>query len=103
MIRGMVVGTFALVALSVARLTLLIVSDRLALGFRRWVINKTGDESLLTYLVHCVRCTSFWVAAPAAIFWAVFTLPINQWWLMLPAWPALSYITILMSRLEEKD
>jgi hypothetical protein len=99
----MVVGTFVLVALAVARITLFIVSDRLALGLRRFIVNRTGDESLWSYLVHCVRCTSFWVALPAAIFWGMLTLPISHWWLMLPAWPALSYLTVLLSRLEDKD
>lgn len=103
MILGMVVGTFVLVALAVARLTLLVTSDRIMLAFRRWVVNKTGDESLWSYLVHCSRCVSLWIAGGGAIFWGALTLPIRHWWLMLPAWFALSYITVLLSRLEEKD
>lgn len=103
MIRGMVVGTFLLVALAVARATLLVTSDRIMLAFRRWVVNKAGDESLWTYWVHCSRCTSVAIALPGAAFWATLTLPPHQWWLIAPAWFALSYITVLLSRLEEKD
>lgn len=103
MIRGMVVGTFLLVALAVARATLLVTSDRIMLALRRWVVNKTGDESLWTYLVHCPRCVSIWIAFPAAIGWGVLTLPLHLWWIIAPAWFALSYITVLLSRLEEKD
>lgn len=103
MILGMIVGTFVLVALAVARATLLVTSDRIMLAFRRWVVNKTGDESLWSYLVHCSRCVSLWIAAPGAAFWAVLTLPLRWWWLALPAWFALSYITVLISRLEETD
>jgi hypothetical protein len=103
MILGMIVGTFMLVALAVARFTLMVTSDRIMLAFRRWVVNRYGDESLLTYFVHCQRCVSIWVALPAAVFWAVFTLPLHWWWLTLPAWFAISYINILLSRLEEKD
>lgn len=103
MILGMVVGAFVLVALAVARFTLMVTSDRIMLSFRRWVVNKFGDESLWTYLVHCSRCVSIWVALPAAIAWTVLTLPLRWWWLVLPAWFALSYLTVLLSRLEEKD
>lgn len=103
MILGMILGTFALVALAVARATLLVTSDRIMLSFRRWVVNKAGDESLWAYFVHCSRCTSIWIALPAAIFWTVLALPASQWWVALPAWFALSYLTVLLSRLEEKD
>lgn len=103
MIWGMVVGTFLLVALAVARATLLVTSDRIMLGLRRWVVNKTGEESLWSYLLHCSRCVSIWLALPAAILWGTLTLPLYRWWLILPAWFALSYITVLLSRLEDKD
>lgn len=103
MIRGMILGTFLLVALAVARATLLVTSDRIMLSLRRWIVNKTGDESLWTYLVHCSRCVSIWIALPAAIFWTVLAFPMRQWWVALPAWFALSYFTVLLSRLEEKD
>lgn len=92
-----------LVALAVARATLLVTSDRIMLSFRRWVVNRFGDESLWAYFVHCGRCTSIWVALPAAVFWAGLTLPLRWWWLTLPAWFALSYLAVLLSRLEEKD
>ena len=103
MIWGMVVGTFLLVALAVARATLLVTSDRIMLAFRRWIVNKTGEESLWSYWVHCTRCSSVALALPAAVLWATLTLPVQRWWLIAPAWFALSYITILLSRLEEKD
>ena len=103
MIRGMVVGTFLLFALAVARFTLMVTIDRIMLGLRRWVVNKAGEESLWTYLVHCSRCVSIWVALPAAVLWGTLTLPLRWWWLIGPAWFALSYTTVLLSRLEEKD
>lgn len=103
MLLMVVVGTFLLVALAVARATLLVTSDRIMLAFRRWIIRKTGDESVWTYLVHCQRCTSIWIALPAAILWGTLTLPLHWWWLMAPAWFALSYITVLLGRLEESE
>ncbi len=99
----MVWVSFVLVALAVARATLLVTSDRIMLSLRRWVVNKTGDESLWTYLVHCSRCSSIWIALPAAVLWTVLTHPLHWWWVMAPAWFALSYITVLVSRLEEKE
>jgi hypothetical protein len=101
MILGMIVGTFLLVALAVARATLLVTSDRIMLSFRRWVVNKSGDESIWSYLVHCKRCASFWLAVPGAIFWVALTLPLHLWWLVAPGAFALSYIAILLGRLEE--
>jgi hypothetical protein len=103
MIRDMIVGAFLLVTLAVARSTLLITSDRILLALRRWVVNKTGEESLWSYLVHCSRCVSIWVALPAAVLWGTLTLPLRWWWLIAPAWFAMSYLAILISRLEEKD
>jgi hypothetical protein len=103
MILGMIVGTFVLVALAVARATLLVTSDRIMLSFRRWVVNKTGEESWWSFLVHCSRCSSVWLALPAAVGWGMLTLPLHQWWVIAPAWFALSYIAILLSRLEEKE
>jgi sterol desaturase/sphingolipid hydroxylase (fatty acid hydroxylase superfamily) len=103
MILGMIVGAFVLVALAVARFTLMVTSDRIMLAFRRWAVNKFGDESIWTYFVHCGRCVSVWVALPGAILWGTLTLPLHWWWLIAPAWFALSYLTVLLSRLEEKD
>ena len=103
MILGMIVGAFVLVALAVARFTLMVTSDRIMLSFRRWMVNKFGEESLWAYFAHCSRCVSVWVALPAAIVWGTLTLPLHRWWLIAPAWLALSYLTVLMSRLEEKD
>jgi hypothetical protein len=99
----MIVGTFVLVALAVARATLLVTSDRIMLSFRRWTVNKYGDESLWAYLVHCERCVSIWIALPAAIFWGTLSLPWHLWWVIAPAWFALSYLTVLLSRLEESE
>ncbi len=41
-------------------MTRLIVDDRIAIGIRRWVVNKWGGESLPSYLIHCPWCMSIW-------------------------------------------
>ena len=56
-----------ILALAVARMTVLTVDDKLAEPFRAWMIKRFGTDSLLTYMVHCSNCSSFWwglVASP---------------------------------------
>jgi hypothetical protein len=68
--------------LAVVRVTRFVVSDKLSEPMRMWFMRRFGDESKITYLVHCFWCTSIWVGAPivAAAFildhwvtYAVFT------------------------------
>ena len=58
-------------ALAVARITRLLVEDRLTVSWRQKVIKKYGPDSLPSYFVHCPWCTSMWVSVlmvPAALF-----------------------------------
>ena len=97
----MVLIALVLITLAVARLTRLTKGDRLTLAFRRWVINKYGEDSLQAYFVHCSWCTSIWWAIPGGIAWAFPLLPLRQWWLALPAALAMSYVAGLLSQVEE--
>lgn len=86
----MLIITLVVAALAVARLTRLLTEDRLTVGYRRWVVNKYGEKSLASYLVHCQWCTSMWIATPVmpvAVFFP------NHWVLAVLAIPAASYIT----------
>lgn len=59
-------------ALAVARITRFVVEDYLFNDVRRWVVNKWGEDSKLSYLVHCPWCVSIWVAIPImppAVLW----------------------------------
>lgn len=96
----MVWGSFVVVTLAVARATRLVTADRIMLWLRRWFVNKWGEESSISYLVHCTACSSIWIAFPAALGWAMLTLPWHLWWIAAPAWFAMSYLTILLNRLE---
>jgi sterol desaturase/sphingolipid hydroxylase (fatty acid hydroxylase superfamily) len=97
------VVSFVIVALAVSRATTMLTTDRIFLSFRRWVVNKYGDESMMSYWVHCRYCVSIWMALPAAPLWTALNLPLNKWWIAPFAWFALSYITVLLGRLEETD
>lgn len=93
-------GVFVLVTLGLARVTRLVTADRIFLGFRRWVINRYGDESLPAYFTVCPWCMGLWFSIPAAILWAFTTLPMHWWWLAAPAVFAMSHIVGLLHRLE---
>ena len=58
--------------LAVARLATLVAEDEITVGLRRWVIQKTGADSLLSRLVHCAPwCMSMWfsVIMPLTVIW----------------------------------
>ena len=57
-----------------ARLTRLVVEDRILLGLRQWVIRTRGAESLWSYLVLCPWCVSPYMATLVgmpAVFWGL--------------------------------
>lgn len=62
--------------LAVARLTRVIVEDRIAIGFRQWVVRRWGEDGKFAYLVHCPWCTSLWVSAPVMPVAVLFP---NRW------------------------
>ena len=97
----MILGVFVLLTIAVASVTRLIVADTIGLPFRRWVVNKYGEDSWQATLVHCPWCASMWIAFPASIVWAVSTLPWQWWWLFVPGFLAMRYITGLIAKLEE--
>jgi hypothetical protein len=63
-------------SLAVARITRLLVEDKIMVGYRQWVVKKWGPDSLPAYFAHCPWCTSFWVGLPVM---PVATLWPNQW------------------------
>lgn len=88
-----------LVTLAVARLTRLVVVDEITRSLRRWVVNRSGEDSVMAYFIHCSWCTSIWFAVPAAIAWAFLQLPVEHWWVALPAALAMSYVTGFLSQI----
>lgn len=79
--------------LAVARITRLLVEDKLAVGYRQWVVKRWGADSWQAYLAHCPWCTSTWVALvimPLAVAWP------SRWLMAVLAIPAASMITGLL-------
>lgn len=93
----MIVLSLVVAVLAIARLTRLLVTDEITVGYRRWVVNRWGTGSKISYLVHCKWCTSLWLAPLSipAIVWP------NRWALAVYAVPAISYLVGLLARLEE--
>lgn len=95
----MIVASLVLAALAVARITYFLVEDYLTNGYRRWVVNKWGEDSKLSYLVHCPWCTSVWVALvimPIPVFMLMsWTEPIT-WAVAVLSIPAASMVSGLL-------
>jgi hypothetical protein len=55
--------TLIVLMFAVARVTRLIVDDKISLPIRQWVLRKSGDDGWFTTLVHCPWCMGIWVSA----------------------------------------
>lgn len=80
------------IALAVARGTRLVVEDVITEPFRRYFVRRFGEDSKLTYLVHCPFCASIWLGGLGAVF-ACLILAISWWWLV-PLALALSQVAV---------
>lgn len=87
------VASLVVATLAVARVTRFLVDDYLANGYRRWVVNRFGEDSKMSYLVHCPWCTSMWVAPfvmVPAVLWP------NKWVILAFSIPAASMVSGLL-------
>lgn len=94
----MIVLYLSILALATARGTKLVVDDYITEPFRKLFIRRFGEESKLTYLVHCPYCTSIWVGGAAAVF-ACAVLAISWWWLV-PLTLAFSQVAVFAALLD---
>lgn len=95
MLTPVIAISLAVAALAVARITRFFVDDYLTNGYRRWVVQKWGEDSKMSYLVHCPWCTSIWIALPimpAATLWP------NQWVIAALSIPAASMLAGLLNK-----
>lgn len=91
----MLVICLIVAALAVARLSMLLTQDQLTIGYRRWVVNRFGENSQIAYLAHCDWCTSMWLAIvimPLVAAWP------NRWVLAAVSVPAASLISGFASK-----
>lgn len=55
--------TLIVLIFAVARVTRLIVDDKISLPLRQWVLSKSGEDGWFFYLVNCPWCVGVWIAA----------------------------------------
>lgn len=55
--------TLIVLTFAVARVTRLIVDDKISLPIRQWVLQRSGEDGWLFYLVSCPWCMGVWIAA----------------------------------------
>lgn len=95
---GVLALSIVVAALAVARITRLVTEDQIAVGLRRWVVQRWGEDSAASYLVHCPWCVSIYVGLgvmPPAVLWP------NKWVIMGFAFLAASMVTgLLLDRKE---
>ena len=89
-----VIVSLIVAALAVARITRLLVDDRLTVRWRQWIVGRYGTESLMSYLVHCPWCMSMYLAIPIMPIAALFPYP---WVVAILAIPAASMIAGLLN------
>ena len=89
----MLIFSVAVGMLAVARITRLLVEDRLTVAWRQWVVKRFGADSLPSYLVHCPWCMSIWVGLVLMPWTALYPYP---WVIGLYAIPASSMVAGLL-------
>ncbi|MGW5514620.1 hypothetical protein [Nocardia africana] len=88
--------TLAVYVLTAARLTRIVVVDKIGEPIRIAITNRFGAESLITYLAFCPWCLGWWVTAVLA--WPTAVLAGLPWWFGFGLWPAGSYLVGLLAR-----
>lgn len=100
--------SLVLLTFAAARVTRVVVSDKIGEPLRTIAVRRLGAEHLLAYFVHCRWCTGLWVSLPAAAvaWWASplgDAVRVSWWW----GWPAtalaMSYTIGLLVRAEPED
>ena len=96
LILSMIVGVLA-----VTRLAVLVASDEITVGFRRWVVKHNGVDGMLTKLVHCAPwCMSMWFALLMP-FTVLFP---NRWVIAVLSIPAGSMVAaIIITAMDRKE
>lgn len=96
----MLVLTLIVAAFAVARLARLVAEDKITVGFRRWVIARSGPDGWWTQLTHCAPwCMSVWfsVIMPVVVFFPTLVT------LAVLSIPAGSMAAALILRASERD
>ncbi len=94
--------SLALLPLAVALFTRILVDDRITLPIRQKIVDRFGEEAMISYLAHCPRCASVWISGALTIptVWGL-SLPLWSWLLVFAATAQLApMIVALGDRIE---
>jgi len=91
---------FAIAALAVYRLAKMIAEETGPFKMFTRLRESTPEGSNLREGIQCIFCVSMWIAFPVAVLVGLFG-PIEPWLIPL-LWPALSSVTVLIRRWEQK-
>lgn len=91
----------AFLILAVTRLTRLVVTDKIGFPLRRWSVMKTGEQSWLTYALHCPWCVGMWFAIGGAPLWYYFGR--NPIFVMICVALAISQAVGLLAKFDKGD
>lgn len=94
----MLITSLVVAALAVARLTRLVVSDKITVSLRQYIVRKFGPNSLASQLFHCSWCMSVWISVPIMPVAVLFP---NRWVIAILAIPAASYLAGFLANREE--
>ncbi|RJO71404.1 hypothetical protein D5S18_24850 [Nocardia panacis] len=86
----------AVYVLASARLTRIVVADKIGDPIRNAAIRRFGSGSMWTFLVHCPWCFGWWVCAVLA--WPTAVVAGLPWWWGFGLWPAGSYVLGVLAR-----
>lgn len=93
--------TLLLLILAVARLTRLVVSDKISIPFKQWVMKRSGDFGWWTFAVHCPWCVGMWFSLGAAPLWYFFGH--NPIFIVICLALAASHAVGLLAKLDKGD
>lgn len=87
--------TFVLAALTTYRLSRMLTNEEGPFSVFTWLRGRAQPQTWVARGVECIMCMSVWVALPVALY-------IDRSWTMPLTWLALSAITVIIWRWEQR-
>lgn len=86
--------TVLLIVGATARITRLLTIDELLRKPRNYIVDRFGEDHLVSYQVRCPWCIAPWVLVPAMALARGTGAAFEQytWWQLIAAWLSLSFV-----------
>lgn len=92
--------TFLMAALAVYRVSRMVTDEEGPWSAFTWLRSQPAPQTWLARGLECIMCVSFWVALPAALL--LILLGYADTWLWPVVWMALSAVTVVIRKWEQK-